>query len=148
MEKKFVKIQSIKDIIIFTTFILSGALLIILPTGASINVMGYILVGTGVILALLLKNGYKDTADGKRYTRKDIFFPKKMKAELVTGVANNPESIDLSELNKTNEMRVEMFYSQEAGKAFVQLFEYVPYKYEPRTNVIEYEINRVSKFIK
>ena len=55
---------------------------------------------------------------------------------------------NLSEEDKGNAIRLDVYYSKASGKAYLQLFEYVPYKYEPCTKVYEYEIAKVGKLIK
>ena len=75
MEKTFFKVRSVKDIVIFTSLIVLGSVLIALPTGASINITGFFLISAGIILALVLRTGYKDAETGERYQKKEHFCP-------------------------------------------------------------------------
>ena len=67
MEKEFIRVRSAKDIIISASFIIIGSILLALQTGASINLLGFCMLFGGIILALTLRNGYKDTSTGKQY---------------------------------------------------------------------------------
>ena len=71
-----------------------------------------------------------------------------MNAAISTAIANKPESVDLSQEDKGNAIRLDVYYSAYANKAYVQLFEYIPYRYEPCSKMYEYEISRVAKLIK
>ena len=60
MEKTFIRVRSIKDIVIFVSLVIAGSVLILLPTGAAVNITGFFLIFAGLILAFVLKSGYKD----------------------------------------------------------------------------------------
>ena len=49
---------------------------------------------------------------------------------------------------KGNAVRLDVYYSKASGKAYLQLFEYIPYKYEPCSKIYEHEIIKVGKLIK
>ena len=55
--------------------------------------------------------------------------------------------MNLSQEDKGNSLRLDIYYSQEAGKAYVQIFEYIPYRYEPYSPVYEHELANVSELI-
>ena len=54
MEKEFSRVRSAKDITITATLIITGCVLVVLPTSASINITGFFLIFTGLILAFVL----------------------------------------------------------------------------------------------
>ena len=70
-----------------------------------------------------------------------------MKNEISNAMTTKPESINLSEEDKGNGVRLDIYYSKATGKAYLQLFEYIPYKYEPCTAVFEHDLSSVSKLI-
>lgn len=148
MEKTFIKVRSVKDIIIFTSLIVLGSVLIALPTGAGINIAGFFMIFAGIILALILRTGYKDIDSGAKFLMKEYYFHQVMNAALSNAVKSRPESIDLNEADKGNALKLEIFYSKASGKAYLQLYEYVPYRYEPCSRMYEYEIADVQKLIK
>ena len=57
MEKTFVKVRSVKDIVIFVSLIVLGSVLVALPTGTGINIAGFFMIFAGLITALILKSG-------------------------------------------------------------------------------------------
>ena len=58
------------------------------------------------------------------------------------------ESVDLSEEDKGSAVRLDVYYGKTSGKAYLQLFEYVPYTYEPCSGMYEYHISTVDKLIR
>lgn len=148
MEKTFIRVRSIKDIVIFVTLILLGSVLILLPTGAGVNITGFFMIFAGLILALVLKTSYKDTETGVRYMKAELYFQQAMHTAVESAIASKPETIDLGEADKGNALKLDIYYSKTSGKAYLQLFEYVPHTYEPCSKIHEYEIGRVEKLIK
>ena len=147
MEKTFNRVRSIKDITTFVSLIVLGSILIALPTSTSINITGFFLIFAGLILALVLKTGYADENGGK-YQKKERYFQQAMNAEICSAIASKPNSINLSEEDKGNAVRLDIYSCKSSGKAYIQLFEYVPYRYEPCSKMYEYELSKVSKLIK
>lgn len=148
MEKIFNRVRSIKDIIIFTSLIAAGSILIALPTGTGINMAGFFMIFAGIILALILRTGYKESESGERYKKKEHYFQQAMNSEIMSVIGSKPESIDLTQAEKGNAVKLDIYYSQKSGKAYIQLFEYIPYKYEPVSKMYEHSISRVNKLIK
>ena len=148
MEKEFVRVRSIKDITIFTLLIIIGSVLVTLPTGAGINIVGFFMIFAGMILAFVLRTGYKDTETGEKYQKKEHYFQQAMNSVISAAIATKPESVDLSEEEKGNAVKLDVYYSKASGKAYLQLFEYIPYKYEPCSRMYEHHIERVEKLIK
>lgn len=148
MKKEFVRVRSAKDITVFVSLIVSGTVLILLPTGASVNITGFFLIITGLILALFMKTGYKDLETGEIYCKKEHYFQQAMNPVISSAIATKPESVDLSEADKGSAVRLDIYYGRSSGKAYLQLFEYIPYKYEPCSKMYEYQISTVDKLIK
>lgn len=148
MEKNFVKVQSSKDIILSISLIILGVALAVLPLGGAVNVTGICVAITGLILIFLLKNGYKDSSTGERYAKKELYYHISMKNELIAHVTQKPEAIEAGTDESNNALRLVIYYSEKSGKAYLQLFEYVPYKYEARTDMMEYDLAQVHKLIK
>lgn len=148
MEKNFIRVRSTKDITICASLVILGAVLVALPTATSINVIGFFMIFTGIILALILRSGYKDTQTGEKFAKAERFFAQSMKHEITSALASKPDSVNLAEEDKGNGVRLDIYYSKNTGKAYLQLFEYIPYKYEPCTSVYEHELSNVTKLIK
>ena len=148
MEKTFVRVRSAKDITIFTSLIILGSVLVALPTSTPINITGFFLIFAGIILMLVLKSGYKDIETNEKYQKEEYFFQQAMNGVIASVLESKPEAIDLAEEDKGNAVRLDVYYSKTSGKAYLQLFEYIPYKYEPCSKMVEHQISRVEKLIK
>ena len=148
MEKTFIRVRSIKDITIFVSLALVGTILTALPIGDAANIAGFFIIVAAGILALVLKSAYKDVDTNEKYLKKERYFQQTMHATISSAIASNPDSVDLSEEDKGNALRLDIYYSKSSGKAYLQLFEYVPYTYQPCTRVHECEISKASKLIK
>lgn len=148
MEKKFTCARTGKDIAIFTSLILIGAILAFVPALKEANLGGYTLIVMGILLACLLKSNYKDTETHEKYVKKEFSFPREMKPTILTALLSSPESINLSEEGKGHVLMLRMYYGKTSGKAYLQLFEYVPHQFEPCSEMYEYEACKVSELLR
>lgn len=148
MEKRFIRVCSVKDLIISILFVVVGILLTYVPEIVAVNMGGYVLIVTGFAFLLLLKSEYKDLESGERYVRKIFAFPGNMRAAILSAVETAPRAIDLSQEGKGEHLRLEFYYGKKTGKAYLQLFEYVSYQYEVCSKVYEHKIEDVEKLIK
>lgn len=148
MNKEFIRVRSISDIVISASLIIAGTVLVALPTNEAINIAGFFMILTGLLLAFVLKTAYMDTATKEKFHKKELFFQHAMYPALTSAVASNPESVDMTEVDKGNSLRLDVYVCRSSGKTYLQLFEYVPYKYEPCSQIHEYTIDRVVKLIK
>ena len=148
MEKTFVRVHSIKDIVIFISLLVLGGILVAVPTSDAVNITGFFLVFAGAILALVLKTGYKDVETNVKYIKKERYFQQAMHAAIADAIASKPDSIDLSHENKGNAIKLDIYFSKATGKAYIQLFEYVPYTYQPCSKMYEYDLSKINKLIK
>lgn len=147
MEKNFIRVRSAKDIKIFSLFIIAGCILALVPNADSLNLGGYSLIVIGVVLALLLKSGYKDVSTKEFFQKKELLFPKEMKASILSALASDSNSIELSKNGESQALKLELFYSKASGKAYLQPFEYIPYQYEACSEIYEHEISKIGKLL-
>lgn len=148
MEKTFVRVRSVKDIVLFASLIIIGSVLVALPTGAGVNIAGFFMIFAGLIIALVMKTGYKDAETGTRYRKTEHYFQQAMNSVISSALESKPQSIDLSQADKGNAVKLDIYYSNNSGKAYLQLFEYVPYTYEPCSRMFEYQVAEVENLIK
>ena len=148
MEKTFIRVRSVKDIAIFSTLIIIGSVLVALPTGTGINIAGFFMIFAGIILALILRTAYKDTETGEKFLFKEYYFQHAMNTAISSALESRPDSINLNEADKGNALKLDIYYSRKCSKAYLQLFEYIPYRYEPCSKMYEYEISEVEKIIR
>lgn len=148
MEKKFIRVRSVKDIIVFVLLAVVGCVLAILPLGKSVVFLGATLAIIGIVLAVTIKRVYKDVETGETYLMKQLSFHQNMCKSIASVIETAPEKIDLTDEGKSNAVKLDIYYSKSLGKAYLQLFEYVPYHYEPRSSMIEHELSRVASLVK
>lgn len=146
MNKEFVKVRTMTDKTISSLLLVSGILLVVLPTSASVNMMGYLALAVGALLMATLKTGWQDIETKERYCKKYLHFPKKDKAEILSALENHIEDIDMLDEGKGEGLRMEIYYNKH--KAFITLFEFVPYNYVPISPTIEYTADKVSNLLK
>ena len=70
-----------------------------------------------------------------------------MKGSIMSALSSTPNSIELSKNGESQALKLELFYSKKSGKAYLQLFEYIPYQYEVCSEIYEYEISKVDKLL-
>lgn len=148
METNFIRVRSAKDIIIFTSLVILGSVLITLPTGAGVNIAGFFMIFAGLIAAVVLRSGYKNVQTGERYQKKEHYFLQEMNPIIISALESRPDSIDLTQEDKGNSIKLDIYYSKATHKAYLQLFEYIPYRYEPCSKMYEYEVAKVDKLIR
>ncbi len=145
MEKNFIRVRSIKDIVISTVLTVGGCVLVVLPTATSVNVLGFFMIFTGILLFFILRSAYKEEQTGVKYCKTERYFAQASRAEIMEKLSSAPNSINLSEEDKGNAVRLDIYHSKESGKAYLQVLEYIPYKYEPCSQMVEHELNSISK---
>lgn len=148
MNQQFIKIRSLKDIIISSSVILAGFILTLLSLGTGVTLAGCTIIVVGIILALILKSGYRKVNNPGIYYKKELFFEPKHKIELLRAIEHNPAKIDLSDEGKGLSIRLDLYYSRVSERAFLQLFEYVPYEYVAVGEIAECDRRDVKHIIK
>lgn len=147
MEQRFIKIRSAKNIITFASFILAGILLAILPDNVGANMGGYTLIVIGIILSQILKSDYCDKRSLKRYYKRQLYFGIAQKSELQSAIASTPNAIDISSEGSGQTLRLDIYFSPQANRASMQLFEYVPHEYCPCSEIHDYDIAEIKQLI-
>lgn len=147
MEKTFNKVRSTKDIVISAGLAAGGCVLVALPTSTSINILGFFMLFAGILLFLMLRSGYKEVETGEKFCKTERYFSQTLRAELTEKIASKPQTVNLSEEDKGNALRLDIYYSRKTGKAYIQIFEYIPYKYEPCSKQYEYALSEVTNLI-
>lgn len=146
MNKEFIKVRTITDITISSILLISGIILVALPTSVSVNIFGFFAFIIGVLLLAILKTGWLDIETKERYCLKHRYFPKNRKKEILNALENNIDSIDISDEDNEG-LRVDIYYNKQNHKVFIDLFEYVPYNYERIAPTVEYTIDKIKKLL-
>ena len=148
MEQRFIKVRSIKDIVKFTSLITIGLVFTVIPEVVEAHLAGYALISIGAVLTFFLKSGFKDIETQEIYFKREFLFSGNMKTSILSAIASSPESIDISQEDKGQELILQMYYGKTSGKAYLQLFEFVPHQYVPCSEVYEYEISKIANLLK
>ena len=148
MEREFIRVRSAKDIIITLTLIISGSIMVAWPDSQSISVAGFFILFAGILLGFILKSGYKDQKSGKYYQKTEHYFAQSLKHEIATKLATDLKGINLNSEDKGNGLRLDVYYSKATGKAYIQLFEYIPHSYEPCSQMYEHTLTDASEISK
>lgn len=143
------RVRSIKDITIVSSLIIIGSVLLSLPDSSSLNISGFFVLFTGIVLGFILKSGYVDVDTGMRYSKKERYFEGCRRDELSSAISSKDCicKVNLNNEDKGNAIRLDIYYSKKAGKAYIQVFEYIPYKYEPYSRLFEHELKNVYELI-
>ena len=115
------------------------------PDSQSISVAGFFTLFAGILLGFILKSGYKDPESGKYYQKKEHFFAQSQKYEISKKLATNLKSINQHDEDKGTGLRLDVYYSKATGKAYIQLFEYIPHTYEPCSQMYEHTLSEASE---
>ena len=148
MEKEFCRVRSASDIAISVTLIILGIVLFLLPYGIGIKIGGFFLFLLGSLFLWLFKSVYKETGEKNIYHKRELYFRRELLNPILKGVVSDPHSIDTSAEGLGWTIKLNVYYSKSADKGYIQLFEYVPYNYEPCTEMLEYRINQIDNLIK
>lgn len=148
MKKEFVRVRSTLDYIISVGLLVIGCTIVAIPTPVSVNIVGIFSIFAGILLVVILRSAWKDKEDGVKYHKKEFYFPQSSKERIMKAVSEDIENIDISDEDNGNGLRLDLFYSRKNGKAFLQVFEYIPYRYEPASDFFEYPVEKVHKLTK
>ena len=148
MDKEFCRVRSAKDIVISVSLIILGIILFFLPYGIGIKIGGFFLFLLGSLFLWLFKSVYKETGEKTVYHKRELYFRRELLNPILKGVVSDPHSIDISAEGLGWTIKLNVYYSKSADKGYIQLFEYIPYNYEPCTEMLEYRINQIDNLIK
>lgn len=145
MEDKFIRVRSIKDIVISSILIITGTVLVIIPSSDPLNILGFFTIVTGLVLAFILKTAYRHTESGEKLQKKEFYYSNDMREKLKSALTS-PMDFRHTQESQGSTLRMDVYYNK--TKAYMQLLEYIPYRYEPCSAVHEHSFDKVSNLIK
>ena len=101
-----------------------------------INILGFFSILTGITFLFLLKTGYKDLDTGTKFMKTEHYFAQSIKDQIINELNCNPTTLSFAEENKGTGLRLDI-YTDKKGQTYYQLFEYIPHKYEPCTEIFK-----------
>lgn len=147
INSEFVKVHSLMDTFIYVALIMSGILLILLPLGQIIAILGCCFVVSGIVVALMKKSEYKNLQLKGHFKKLEYYYPLSQRAEIVGALMGEPEILLPPDTNKDDVLRLDIYYAKSNDKAYLQLFKYVPYAYEPASIIYELEKESIHKLL-
>ncbi|MGM9762766.1 MAG: hypothetical protein ACI3ZQ_01940 [Candidatus Cryptobacteroides sp.] len=147
MNKEFTRVRTNIDLIVSILMTAAGITLVLLPTPDSVNIAGCLMILTGIILSVFLRTGHKDTETGETYSKKILYFPQSCKSRILSGLEHDVKNLDLSEQDKGNGLKMDVYFNKKSNKAFIRMFEYVPYRYEPASGTFGFRADEISKLV-
>lgn len=138
MCKTFVRAHSALDLTVSISLMAVGTILVTIPSSQAVNILGFFMMFAGIILIMIYKSGYKNLETGERFLKKEHYFSLNMRTSVMEALdRNNPKGIDYKEEDKGNNLRMDVYSNKKKDIAYIQLFEYVPYKYQPCSKIYE-----------
>lgn len=119
-----------------------------LPYGTGLNVAGFFFLLTGILFMVLFKSMYKLDGTEETYYRKELYFKHEELEAIKKAIESDKPQIDVSKEGEGKSVKLDIYYSPKWGKSYIQLFEYIPYTYEPVTEIKGFNIDKIEKIIK
>jgi hypothetical protein len=105
------------------------------------------MIFAGLLLLFILKTGYKGASSGLSYRKTERYFALSSKDDIMNQLKSRALKINLKTEDQGNGLRLDIYHSKKAGKTYIQVFEYIPYRYEPCSQIFEYEISETKSII-
>ena len=147
MKPQFYRIRSASDIAISLTLIIAGIALMFYPTGIGITILGMFLFLIGSLFLCLLKSVYRKEGTKETYKKRKLQFRREILQTIRDAVLSDPNLIDMTKEGMGWTVKLNIYYNRKTDKGYIQLYEYIPYNYEPRTQMLEYRICQIEKLL-
>ena len=142
MEIKLKKVHTAKDLAISATILAAGIGLYFVNAG-----LGGVIGICGLLMLLFYKAGYNRAGEGIVLKKKALDVAHTCRDSLKGFL----EGKDVEPVIKTNlnggVIRLEAYYNTDAAIAYVQLFDFSNYTYEPATGIVELRGPKADKLI-
>lgn len=148
MEKRFVRVRSIKDVIVFSSLIIVGIILVLFPDIEAAYLGGWTTILIGVVTGLVMKSAYKDVDTGEVFLKRELLYSADMKQKILSAMSRAPQTIDNIKAGNGQNLMLRIYYSKKSQKSYMQLFEYVPHQWEPCSDVCSCELCSVERLIR
>ena len=74
MNKEFIRVRSVRDLVTVASLIISGSICIGFIPSQAVNVLGFFLLFAGLLLLFILKTGYADMETGEKFSKSEHYF--------------------------------------------------------------------------
>ena len=148
MEKRFVRVRSIKDVIVFSSLIIVGIILVLFPDIEAAYLGGWTLILIGIVVGFVMKSAYKDIETGEVFFKRELLFSADMKQPILSALSHAPHTIECAKAGNGQNLMLRIYYSEKSQKTYLQLFEYVPHQWEPCSDMCVSELCSVERLIR
>lgn len=142
MEISFVKVHTSKDLLLSALLIAAGVGFFFLNAG-----LGFVTGLCGLLLLLFYKGGYKVKGKELLLKKKAVDLSSSCRDSLKAFLEGRSTQLSLSSAGNGAVVRLEVYYSSNASKAYVQLFDFSNYSYTPATGIVELQGERAGILI-
>ena len=142
MEIKLKKVHTAKDLIISALILAAGIGLYFVNAG-----LGVVIAVCGLLMLLLYKEGYKREEEGIVLHKKAIDIAHTCRDSLKGFLDGKDVEPEVNTGLSGGVIRLEAYYNADAAVAYVQLFDFSNYTYEPATGIVELRGPRAEKII-
>ena len=142
MECNFIKVHTGRDLAISTMLLLSGAGLFLINMG-----LGICIGICGLCMFIFYKWGYRIDGRGILLSRKSEDISKACRTSLVDFLEGRNPTPTIKQGHEGGTVRLDLYYNQTENVAYVRLYDFCNYVYEPATGIIELNGDRAAKLI-
>ena len=101
-----------------------------------------------VFKGLLPRTRWQHKQDGGLSVAKSIYYSKENLASVSKALKEEPARLAGESVGDNGSLRLDILYCPDNGKAFGQLYEYVPYEYTPCSDVYRWNVETIEKLIR
>jgi len=142
MEIKLKKVHTAKDLAISAVILAAGIGLFFVNAG-----LGVVIGACGLLMLLFYKAGYKREGEGIVLQKKAFDVAYSCRDSLKGFLDGKDVEPEVKTNTNGGVIRLEAYYNSDAAIAYVQLFDFSNYTYEPATEIVGLHGPRAQKFI-
>lgn len=142
MEYSLKRVHTGKDLAISSTILLAGIGLFFVNKG-----LGICIGICGVLMCLFYKGGYKKDGRGILLSKKSEDICKECRSSILEFLEGKNAKPELKQGNNGGSIRLEIYFNKTEKIAYVQIYDFCNYNYEPATGIIELDGDRAEKLI-
>lgn len=143
MDIKFKRVHSLKDLILSISTLIIGIGLYFVN-----QIAGILFIAIGVLMIIFFKTCYKKEGENVFFFKKALDVDHSCRESLMAFLEGQKVEPQVVETEDGGAIRLEIYYNATASIAFVQLFDFSNYKYEPATQIIDLRGVRADAIIK
>ena len=142
MEIKIKSVHTVKDLVISAVILAAGIGLFFVNKG-----LGAVIVACGLLLLLFYKTGHKREGENIDLAKKALDVSQNCRESLKGFLDGKDVEPEIHFNGTEGVIRLEIYYNADEAVAYVQLFDFSDYTYEPATEIVELRGQKAEKLI-